>query len=73
MLTTGSDGYKVVFALGEIDPGFDNRNAVVAYSINGAGLGANGVARLVVPGDVKLGRSVSNLVAIEVFAAPSAP
>jgi len=70
-VATGSDGYKAMVSLGEIDPGFGNRNAVVAYSINGAGLGANGVARLVVPGDVKLGRSVSNLVAIEVFAAPA--
>jgi len=68
-VATGSDGYKAMVSLGEIDAGFGNRNAVVAYSINGAGLGANGVARLVVPGDVKLGRSVSNLVSIEVFAA----
>ena len=68
-VATGSDGYKALVALGEIDPGFGNRTALVAYSVGGAGLGANGVARLVVPGDTKLGRSVSNLVAIEVFAA----
>lgn len=70
-VATGSDGYKALVSLGEIDPGFGNRTALVAYSVGGAGLGSTGVARLVVPGDTKLGRSVSNLVAIEVFAAPA--
>ncbi|KPV18422.1 molybdopterin-binding oxidoreductase [Variovorax paradoxus] len=68
-VATGSDGYRAAVSLGEIDPGFGNKGALVAYDMNGAGLGANGVARLVVPGEVKQGRSVSNLVAIEVFAA----
>lgn len=68
-VATGSDGYKALVSLGEIDPGFGNRGALVAYSVNGAPLGANGVARLVVAGDTKLGRSVSNLAAIEVFTA----
>ncbi len=69
-VATGSDGYKAALSLGEIDPGFGNKAALVAYAANGTGLGTNGVARLIVPGEVKQGRSVSNLVSIEVFAAP---
>ncbi len=72
-VATGSDGYKALVSLGEIDPGFGNRTALIAYSVNGSLLDRNGVARLVVPGDAKLGRSVSNLVSLEVFAAAAAP
>jgi DMSO/TMAO reductase YedYZ molybdopterin-dependent catalytic subunit len=68
-VATGSDGYRAAVSLGEIDPGFGNKAALIAYEMNAAPLGANGVARLVVPGEVKQGRSVSNLIAIEVFAA----
>ncbi|WP_077001549.1 molybdopterin-binding oxidoreductase [Variovorax sp. KK3] len=68
-VATGSDGYRALVSLGEIDPGFGNNGAMVAYEINGAGLGANGMARLVIPGEVKQGRLVSNLIAIEVLAA----
>lgn len=70
-VATGSDGYKAMVSLGEIDPGFGNRNTIVAYAANGAALGSTGDARLIVPGEVKQGRSVSNLVAIEVFTAPA--
>ena len=72
-VATGSDGYKAMLSLGEIDPGFGNRSALIAYSANGAALGNSGVARLVVPGEVKQGRSVSNLINIEVFNAAAAP
>ena len=67
-LVTGTDGYRAVVALGEIAPEFGNRPAIVAYSVNGAPLGRNGMARLVVTGDSKPGRSVARLAAIEVFA-----
>jgi DMSO/TMAO reductase YedYZ molybdopterin-dependent catalytic subunit len=68
-LVTGTDGYRAVVALGEIAPEFGNRPAIVAYSVNGAPLGRSGMARLVVTGDSKPGRSVARLAAIEVFAA----
>lgn len=45
---------------------------IVAYSIDGKPLDRGGMARLVVPGDVKAARSVSNLAAIEVVALPAA-
>lgn len=65
----GSDGYRAVVSLAEIAPESGNRTALVAYSLNGAPLGRNGMARLVMAGDVKPGRSVARLAAIEVFAA----
>jgi len=68
-VAVGSDGYRAVVSLAEIAPESGNRVALVAYSLNGAPLGRNGVARLVMAGDVKPGRSVARLAAIEVFAA----
>ncbi|WP_198082866.1 hypothetical protein [Variovorax sp. E3] len=65
----GSDGYRAVVSLAEIAPESGNRVALVAYSLNGAPLGRNGMARLVMAGDVKPGRSVARLAAIEIFAA----
>ena len=66
-VVTGSDGYRAALSLGEIDPNFGGKAAMIAYEVNGVDLGANGFARLVVPGEVKQGRSVSNVIAIEVF------
>jgi hypothetical protein len=66
-VVTGSDGYRAVLSLGEIDPGFGGKAAMVAYQMNGVDLTTTGFARLVVPGEVKQGRSVSNVIAIEVF------
>jgi DMSO/TMAO reductase YedYZ molybdopterin-dependent catalytic subunit len=68
-VVVGSDGYRAVVSLAEIAPESGNRVALVAYSLNGAPLGRNGVARLVMAGDVRPGRSVARLAAIEVFAA----
>ncbi|WP_420994746.1 molybdopterin-dependent oxidoreductase [Cupriavidus sp. 30B13] len=73
VVATGSDGYKALVALGEIAPGFGNQPDLIAYEMNGAPLGPNGFARLVIPGDGKPGRHVSRLVSLEVFAAPAAP
>ncbi len=71
-VATGSDGYKAMVSLGEVDPGFGNRGVLVATGVDGAPLSSSGFARLVVPGDLRASRSVSNLVAIEVFTAPAA-
>jgi hypothetical protein len=68
-VATGSDGYRAAVSLGEIDPDFGAKGALIAYEVNGEPLDKNGMARLVVPGEVKQGRSVSNLIAIEVFVA----
>lgn len=70
VLATGSDGYRVVYSLGELSPSFGNRPDLLAYAetINGAttALTADGFARVTVPGDIRGGRYVSNLVALDV-------
>ena len=73
VVATGSDGYKALISMGEIDPAFGNQPDLVAYEADGALLDANGFARLVVPGDVKAGRYVSNLINLQVFSAASVP
>ncbi|MCW2758253.1 MAG: hypothetical protein JWO46_1999 [Nocardioidaceae bacterium] len=60
---TGADGYRAVVAWGEIDPGFEGKQVLVALTENGVALAK---PRLVVPGDAKGGRYVSDLVDLRV-------
>jgi len=73
VLATGTDGYRVAFSMGELNPGFGNRTDLLAYAetINGvsAPLSTDGVARVTAPGDVKGGRYVSNLASLAVGSA----
>ena len=75
VLATGSDGYKVVFSLGELNPGFGNRPDLLAYAEQIGGdwvpLTSDGFVRVTAPGDVKGGRYVSNLVNLDVRASGS--
>jgi hypothetical protein len=73
VVAMGSDGYKSVFSLGEIDPLFGNEPDLVAFSIDGQALGTSGFARIVAPDDIARGRFVSNLVSLEVYHAALAP
>jgi hypothetical protein len=70
VVATGSDGYRAVFSLGEIDPAFGNQKDIVAYSDQlgqlGVG-GGSGALRIVVPGDIVGGRYVSNLTSLQVI------
>jgi DMSO/TMAO reductase YedYZ molybdopterin-dependent catalytic subunit len=73
LVATGADGYQALVSLGEMSPALGNRQVLIAYRLDGQPL-ARGMARLVVAGDGKAGRSVSGLEAVEVFAAaPAAP
>ena len=72
-VATGSDGYKAAFALGELSPSFGDNPYMIAYELNGQNLTRNGFARVVVPGDVRNGRWVSNLIGLEVFHAAAIP
>lgn len=73
LVATGADGYQALVSLAEMSPDLGNRRVLIAYRLDDQPL-ARGVARLVVAGDGKAGRSVSALEAIEVFAAaPAAP
>ena len=69
VVTQGSDGYRSVFALGELNPNFGNLPALAAYDevLDGANvpLGSDGFARSTAPGDVKGGRYVSNLTQVQ--------
>jgi DMSO/TMAO reductase YedYZ molybdopterin-dependent catalytic subunit len=69
LLATGSDGYEAIFSLGELDPMFGGTGApdLIAYLQDGMPLGADGFARVVVPGDDFGGRYVSNLVGLQVI------
>lgn len=70
VVATGSDGYRAVFSLGEIDPAFGNQQDIVAYADQKGQLGSggsDGAMRIVVPGDVAGGRYVSNLASLEVI------
>jgi hypothetical protein len=73
VIATGSDGYQAVFSLGEIDPMFGNQPVLVAYADTAGQLGPNasdGLARMVVPGDLAGGRYVSDLVSLQVVSLP---
>jgi hypothetical protein len=76
VVATGSDGYRAIVSLGEIDPAFGNQPDLVAYKDSAGQLGPNGAdgfARLVLPNDQAGGRYVSNLVSLQVIDATSLP
>lgn len=67
VVATGSDGYKAVFSLAEIDPSFHPGDVLVADTMNGKPLDAHsGPFRLVVTEDQRPARGVRNLVSLEV-------
>jgi Oxidoreductase molybdopterin binding domain len=65
IVITGRDGYAVVLALAEIDPEFEGKQVLLAYRRNGQPMEGNTV-RLVVPGDRHGGRSVRDVVRIDI-------
>jgi hypothetical protein len=69
VVATGSDGYRSVVALAEIDPEFHPGMVLVADAMDGKPLGATGPFRLIVSEDKRPARSVRNLVSIELKAA----
>jgi hypothetical protein len=70
VVATGSDGYKSVLALGEVDPTFHPGEVIVADAMDGKPLDPhNGPLKLVVTEDKRPARSVRNLVSIELKSA----
>jgi hypothetical protein len=66
VVATGSDGYKAVLALGEVDPSFHPGEVLVADAMDAKALDAHsGPFKLVVTEDKRPARSVRNLVSIE--------
>jgi DMSO/TMAO reductase YedYZ molybdopterin-dependent catalytic subunit len=75
VVVEGTDCYEAVIAVGEIEPTFEGKQVLVAYaeedpSHNQTLLTDQGFARLVVPGDQKGGRYVSNIKRIWVLSVP---
>ncbi len=71
----GTDCYEAVIAVGEIEPTFEGKQVLVAYAEEDSSeaqtlLTSQGFARLVVPGDQKGGRYVSNIKRIRVLSIP---
>jgi ABC-type molybdate transport system substrate-binding protein len=62
---TGADGYTALLALAELSPEFAGRPILLAERMNGALLG-NQALRLIVPGEHRAGRSVRDVVRIDV-------
>jgi len=62
---TGADGYTAVIALAEVAPQFAGRPIQLADHMNGAFLPDHGL-RLVVPGDKRGGRSVRDVIRIDI-------
>lgn len=63
-IARGQDGYGVALAIAELAPDFEGKQVLVAYAENGRPLAS---LRLAVPGDTRAGRSVHDLVSIEVL------
>lgn len=67
LVVTGRDGYQVVISMAEILPDFAGQRVIVAYEGNTQLLGPNlGMLRVVVPGDKRRGRYVSQITRIMV-------
>jgi len=62
---TGADGYSALIALGEIAPQFEGKQVLLADQMNGVPAPGR-VLRLIVPGDGLGGRSVRDVVRIDV-------
>ncbi|WP_017666594.1 molybdopterin-dependent oxidoreductase [Sandarakinorhabdus sp. AAP62] len=71
IIAEAADGYRVAFGLAELDAKLGNRPVLVASACDGKPLAAaDGPLRLVVPGEARAARSVRQLKALRVVAAP---
>jgi hypothetical protein len=70
VLLTGNDGYTAILAMGELSPAFENKQVIVAERMDGQKLGIDHL-RVVVASDKHGGRSVRDLVRIQIMAVPT--
>src|SRR5262249_2398281 len=71
VITAGTDGYEVAFALAEIDPALGgNPQDLLPYAYTASDLPNRGVARTTLPTDNRHGRWESNLATVDVVAVP---
>jgi len=71
IMIVGRDGYHAVLALAEIAPEFEAKQVILVERMDGTPLDADHL-RMVVPLDKRGGRSVRDVVRIEVTAQPAA-
>ena len=69
LVAEGRDGYKVVFALGEVSPDVHDGTVLLADSVDGKPIKENGPFQLVCTGEKRPARWVRNVVAIRIMAA----
>jgi hypothetical protein len=69
IVAEGSDGYQVVYSIGEVTPDVHDGTVLVADMVDGKSLGNNGLFQLVATGEKRPARWVRNLVGIRVLAA----
>src|SRR5713101_9736134 len=70
LLVEAGDGYKVVFALAEIDPAFATREIILADKRDGKPLDAKeGPLRIVAPGDKRPARWVRQVIILKIVSA----
>lgn len=71
VLAEASDGYRVIFSLAELDPGFTDAPVIVADRLGGETLDTHrGPLRIVAPREKRPGRWVRNLVRLSVHQIP---
>jgi DMSO/TMAO reductase YedYZ molybdopterin-dependent catalytic subunit len=67
VMAKAADGYKVVFALAELDPSFSDKQVLLAFSRNGAALDTKtGPLRIVILDEKKHGRWIRQVTELEV-------
>jgi hypothetical protein len=66
LVAEGSDGYQVVYSVGEVTPDIHDATVLVADMMDGKALGDSGPLQLVATGEKRPARWVRNLVAIRV-------
>jgi hypothetical protein len=70
LLVEAGDGYKVVFALAEVDPAFATREIILADKRDGKPLDAReGPWRIVAPGDKRPARWIRQVVTLKIISA----
>ena len=69
LLVEATDGYKVVFALAELDPDFATREIILADKRDGKPLGEKeGPFRIVAPGDKRPARWIRQITTLKIVA-----
>jgi hypothetical protein len=66
VVAAGSDGYEVVYSIGEITPDVHDATVLVADTENGSPINADGPLKLVATGEKRPARWVRNLVSVTV-------